>query len=177
MNQLIAVVLGLLLTNMATFYFTSLAGAKKLAEFRAQVAAVAQQKETERVRIESESKALASKLQADLKRRELELDEAGKKHRAALVRLGGVVRDLSDLRRVLDTRSDAPPQDATPTVRSDAANPGTDLAGRLASCEYALTVSAETAGVNRIFHERALMARDACVEQYNDFRARNNQGD
>lgn len=171
------IVVALALTNLATFYFTSLQGAKKLAAFRAEVAAVADVKEQEREQIEQRAQEGLVTLQARLKRSELALDKADKERRAALLRLGGVVRDLSDLRRVLDAGSGKATEDAGPPVRSDAADPGADLAGRLAACEHALTVSAVTAGVNKVYHERALIARDACVEQYNDFRVLNNEGD
>ena len=174
---LAAFVTVLLISNGITWHYTQKSGAVKLAAFQAQVEAAGNAKDLERGKIELESAAQAAKLRGDLQRRELELDAAVKKQRATLVQLNGVVRDLADLRRVLDPGGSKTAEDAPAAVRSDSADPGADLARRLVACEHALTVSAETAGVNNVFHKRALMARDACVAQYNNFRALNNEGD
>lgn len=148
-----------------------------LAAYKAAAAATAQAKEKEHERIEQEAGADAARARAQARDALAAAERAEAERSAAMVRLGGVVRDLADARRVLaagrggSTASVNPPA----SLRGDPADSGADLAGRLAACQADLTVLTDAMSVNAANHEKALIARDACVKQYDDVRALYNE--
>lgn len=142
---------------------------------------LAAKKEAERERVENDLREEARRASESAGRAAADAERAEKERRAALVRLGGVVRDLADARSVLaagDARraaGGAAAEAPAAPLRGDDADSGADLARRLAACRADLTVLTATMSVNRTNHERALAARDTCVALYNKAAARINE--
>lgn len=116
----------------------------------------------------------AQKTAADLAAAQKSAADAKRERDAALARMGGVVRDLAAARGLLGASSTPGGGQTTANppavVRDNPGDSGANLAGRLAACQSDLTVLTDTLSINMENHTLALLARNACVKQYNDVR-------
>jgi hypothetical protein len=167
----------LAVTNGATWYYTDKRGRDALTTFKATVAAVGQAKEKDNARVRAEAEAAAQAAEQAAKDARLAAARTAVERDKALANLGGVVRDLADARRVLAAGrgSDVTSADTPAPVRGDGPDPGADPARRLEACHLDLTLLTDTLSINAFNHERALIARDACVKTYNQVRSRYNE--
>lgn len=167
----------LAITNGLTWHYTSKHEAAKLAAFKADVAAKGAAKESENARIQAQARAGAAAAAVAARLAEAQAWAAEEERAAALARLGGVVRDLADARRVLAAGSggSAPAYAAPLAVRTDAGGAGADPAGRLAACQADLTVLTDTLSINRVNHEIERDLRARVIKFYNDRRLEYNE--
>lgn len=131
--------------------------ASELAEFKAGVEVQRLNEEKRNARIEQAAEAAGVAAGVTVRDADARAAASEAHARDSVVRLNRALRDLADVRRVLDgARRGAAPEPAPAAAGTDGEGPRANLARRPAACEEALAVTVETMAVNNANHDRCL---------------------